>query len=588
MSDPEDPQLSTRLPGHPPPWAEMSAGLTGPRAWFRTARFGVFVHFGLYSLLGGTEDDYRRWDRNRYSRELMPKFAPAAFDADEWVRLVLSAGARYIVLTAKHGEGFCLWDTQTTEAKVTNTPFGRDIVGELADACHRHSLRLGVYLATDGMSADVERRYGRTEEGYCEYFGTQVRELVSGYGQVDVLWFDGSQTLLPPNRLAEIVRVARQLQPTLVVNDRGVHHNDTGDAHCGDFITPERFVPDRVAADHPFIEICDAMGVESWGYSRHQRFHSAAVLIRRLCLAASLGGNYLLNVEPRPDGRIRPECVERLEAIGRWLARRGEAVFEADECPAAVVQVREENLPPCGCCTARGDVLYAMLDSWPQSSEVRLPGVSGEVRRAALLPAGPELRPEQRDDGMAVTGFAAEGAANPVVKIEFRGGPHVSDGPQGAAGRVVTVRPDAPTFLKATDAALALSNDGISWNRVERYPNGNVSIGRWVRLSSGATWRLDAARAGRYRLFANLGTNADQAGAVLEFRVADSRLEFTTVENGWYGDYRCYRVGVLDIPAGRQELALTIKRMKFSSNVHGLILVAVERDGGAARRQRRP
>jgi alpha-L-fucosidase len=161
MSEPESRRPAGKPLGDPPPWARISARLTGPRAWFRKARFGVFIHFGLYTLLGRGEDDHRQWDRDRYCHELMPKFNPAEFDAEQWVRQVLAAGARYVVLTAKHGEGFCLWDTKTTAAKVTNTPFCRDIVGELADACHRHSLRLGVYLATDGMSADAERRYGR-------------------------------------------------------------------------------------------------------------------------------------------------------------------------------------------------------------------------------------------------------------------------------------------------------------------------------------------------------------------------------------------------------------------------------------------
>lgn len=553
----------------------IAAGdLSGPRAWFTQARFGIFIHFGLYTVHGQGEDHHRDgWTPQRYAQELMPRFNPSDFDAKQWVEQFQQAGARYCVLTSKHGEGFCLWDTDTTDFKATNTPFGRDIVGELADACHTAGLRFGLYFAIDNWHATNREGGESSAASFTALTRRQLEELTTRYGQVDVMWFDGSSPLLPKEQLQQIVDDIRDRQPSIVVNDRGVHHNDTGDQSCGDFVTPERFFPSVVSDDAQFVEICDAMCINYWGWREDNVFWSVPTLLSRLARCASRGANYLVNAEPDASGRIRQACSERLEAIGRWNALHGDVIFNVQSCTVKPVEAYEQNQHALGVCTRGDRCLHLLLDQWPATSRLFLPGVVGEV--AAVRCAGQRIDAyaERADDGMHITNLPGVVAGtNPVLTIEWADDPVFAEA-ENREPVPVKIAADVPSVVPAAKAILLPSNDGVTWHQLERYTNGSESIGRWVRASSRVQWPLDVEAQGSYAVYLYLGTTQPQADTEITLAVGDAKISMRSRETGWYGDAYGFYIGRFELTRGQHRLTLSMKPVRFGPNVHGIVMV---------------
>lgn len=554
------------------PTAAALQPFTGERAWFpHEGRFGVFLHFGLYTLLGGEENDRMGYSLEGYARELMPRFCPQAFDADAWVAQIREAGASHLVLTTKHGEGFCLWDTATSDLKITATPFARDLVGELAEACHRGGLRLGLYIACADWYFRESGRYEQSVACFTSYFTQQLTELMTNYGRVDLLWFDGSSPLFPLDHMRDLQQHLRKLQPSLVINDRGTDHHDPAYQRVGDYVTPERFIPAAVGAEAPFIEVCDAMGQKGWGYHREQTFLSGAECVRRLSAAAGLGGNFLLNVEPEPSGKIRPECLERLAFIGKWLQAHRESVFGTRGGVIPVVEEREQNRWPLGVTTIAANTVYAHLARHPRTSECLLPGLSGEVERAELM-NGTLLAWRAQADGLRLSGFPARGDdENPVVRITFREQPTARP---PVVGRTTRLDPEAPTELRPEDARLLPGCDDLTHHRIERYANGAVSIGRWVDGRSAVAWDVAVEAAGPYRVFVRLGAAEPQAGARIRVSCGDHAVALLSEETGSYQEFRTFLAGELELPPGAQTLRLDTPEVeRFGPNIHGLSLV---------------
>lgn len=549
----------------------------GTRAWFPAeGRFGVFIHFGLYTYKGGNENDYADFTPETYAQTFLPRCNPHDFDPGQWVADIQDAGASHLVLTTRHGEGFCLWDTATTEFKITRTPFGRDLLAELADACHKGGLRLGLYMATDNWHYSKSGLYEQTEAAYGDFFERQVRELITGYGQVDLFWFDGFAELLSVERVKALKAMIRQMQPSAVVNDRGLNAINSTYEPTGDYITPERFFPTTIGEAPRFIEVCDAMGQKSWGYNSDQNFMSAGECIHRLSRAASIGGNYLLNVEPAPDGTIRPECVDRLKAIGSWMHRHRQSIVGARGCPVKPVIKVEQEPFTVGVTTLGDKALYVHFDGLPKVSHCLLEGVSGTVLDAAFLHNAQSVSWEQTDAGILLKELPdSVSVENPVLRIAFEAMPSIdAEGLYSKQGRTTAVQPCVPTELRPQDACLPPGPEGISTNQLERYANGAISIGRWTTTQCAAIWQLEVAQTGTYRLYARLGAGDDQSEADLEFSTDSATLLFTSRKTGWYGDFQTFAIGDLSLVAGITSLRISARRMKrFAPNVHGLSLV---------------
>ena len=349
--------------------------------WFRNARFGMFIHWGLYSIPGRGE-----WVR---SNEQMPeedylpyfeRFTAKDFDPAAWARAAKQAGMEYVVMTAKHHDGFCLFDSRLTDFKSTNTPFGRDAVKEFVEAVRAEGLKVGLYFTLIDWHHPDYPHYGdnfhpmrhnpafensgRDFNRYLDYMHGQIREICTNYGKLDLLWFDFAYGDLRGEawRGTELVSMVRALQPDVLIDNRievsgegfgSLYQCDPKPYH-GDFVTPEKFIPPQGIRDvqgNPMVwEACITMN-NNWGYCPEDKhFKSAPLLIKKLVECVSKGGNMILNVGPDGDGNIPEESLEILSQIGNWMGKNGESIKNCG--PAGL------DKPEFGRITRNGDRLY--------------------------------------------------------------------------------------------------------------------------------------------------------------------------------------------------------------------------------------
>ncbi len=311
---------------------------------WRNARFGMFIHWGPVSLTGkeigwsrGQETPIEEYDN------LYKQFNPTKFNADEWVAIAKAAGMKYMVLTTKHHDGFCLWDTKETDYNIMNTPFKRDVVKELAEACKKGGISFGTYYSTcdwhhldfplTSPGGKVERKNHNIDR-YTEYLKAQTRELLS-YGPLFTLWYDVPQRF-DAARGASIIDLARAIQPDIVINNR------TG--HPGDYDTPEQRIG-GFQIDRPW-ETCMTV-CKQWAWKPDDKMKSLNECLHTLLRTAGGDGNLLFNVGPMPDGRIEDRQIERLKEMGAWLTRNGEAIYGTRGGPwkptARLVSTRRDN-----------------------------------------------------------------------------------------------------------------------------------------------------------------------------------------------------------------------------------------------------
>ncbi len=388
--------------------------------WWRDARFGMFIHWGLYSIPAGEwpsdpRTGHAEWIRDTAKipveeyEKLKDRFNPVKFDAGAWVSLAKAAGMKYVCITTKHHDGFCLFDSAQTDWDVMSTPFHRDIMKEIADACHKQGIVCCWYHSImDWHHPDYLPRRpwenrptdGADFERYNMYLDNQVTELLTRYGPVGVMWFDGQwEGTWTHGRGVKLYNLCRKLQPSVIVNNRvdkggglmQMTREGTGVRYMGDFGTPEQEIPPTGLPGVDW-ETCMTMN-DHWGYNkRDHHFKTTQDLIRKLADIASKGGNFLLNVGPTAEGEIPETSLERLKEIGRWMEVNGEAIhgtvagpFEHLGWGRCTVRRATDPAEPD---TAR---LFLHIFDWPSGGELVVPGLYNTPRRAFLLgdPASP-------------------------------------------------------------------------------------------------------------------------------------------------------------------------------------------------------
>ena len=421
--------------------------------WWREARFGLFIHWGLYAIPAGEwkdRKDYGEWIRTsaqipleEYDR-FVGRFNPVAFDARAWVRMAKEAGMKYIVITSKHHDGFCLFDSKETDFDIMSTPFRRDILKELSEACHAEGIKICWYHSImDWHHPDYlprrEWEKDRTAEGadfdrYVQHMKKQLRELVANYGDIGVLWFDGEWESTWNARYGkDLYTYVRGLQPSIIVNNRvgaareGMEGTTKEGEFGGDFGTPEQQIPATGLPGSDW-ETCMTMN-DHWGYNKSdQHWKSSKDLIRMLADIASKGGNFLLNIGPTPEGLFPEASVERLHDLGGWMKVNGEAIYATQASPFASL--------PWGRCTrkesARGTTLYLHVFDWPASGTLRVPGLFNTVRSAYLLADGsrkPLMTSRQEDAVTVRLPSGAPDSINTVIVLDLDGKADVSAPP---------------------------------------------------------------------------------------------------------------------------------------------------------------
>jgi alpha-L-fucosidase len=369
--------------------------------WWRNAKFGMFIHWGTYAVPAGRWNDvntHGEWIREKAHipleqyNKFATQFNPINFDANSWVLMAKEAGMKYIVITVKHHDGFCLWDSKFTDYDVMDaTPYKRDILEQLAKACKKTDIKLCFYYSImDWHHPDYlpRRKWENRPVGdadfdrYVGYMKAQLAELIHNYGPLGVLWFDGEwEDTWTPQRGADLYKYVRSLQPDIIINNRvgkgrkGMSGTFDPNIAVGDFGTPEQQIP-ATGLRYDW-ETCMTMN-NHWGYNAVDKdFKSAQDLIRKLIDTSSKGGNFLLNVGPRADGTFPPESVERLKEIGSWMKINGKSIYDtkASIFPAL----------PFGCSTTKGNTIYLHIFNWPEDAKLHVPISGNQPTRAYLL-----------------------------------------------------------------------------------------------------------------------------------------------------------------------------------------------------------
>jgi alpha-L-fucosidase len=376
--------------------------------WWREAKFGLFIHWGPVSLRG-TEIGWSRGAQvpaEEYD-QLHKRFNPTQFDADAWVRVARDAGMKYLVITSKHHDGFCIWPSKYTDYHIGNTPFGRDVLRELSDACKRHGIRFSTYHSIcDWYHPDypLGSPGGRTEKPnpnmprYVEYLKNQTREIIENYGPLGIMWFDGEWekpwTLEYGN---ELYAYLKGIQPDLIINNRVskgrrgmAGTTEQSDLNAGDYDTPEQRIS-SFQRDRPW-ETCMTI-CRQWAWKPNDPMKSLKECIQTLVRVVGGDGNLLFNVGPMPDGRIEPRQVERLLEMGQWLNKYGRSIFGTRGGPFKTT-VRLAS-------THRDNIVYVHVLDW-QGDTLVLPGLPKKVVDASLLTGG-TVSVRQTRDAIEVT-----------------------------------------------------------------------------------------------------------------------------------------------------------------------------------------
>ncbi len=425
--------------------------------WWREARFGMFIHWGVYAVPAGIYKGQKinrigEWIMNRGKipvaeyQEFAKEFNPVKYDPEAWVKMAKDAGMKYIVITSKHHDGFALFDSKASKWDIVNaTPYGKDLLKPLAEACRKYGIKLGFYYShaqdwnnaggaaarkvasegwanPDSAKIDVytEANSGhwdpaQTTKTMAQYIDDvavpQVKELLTNYGDVAVLWWDTPTGMT--DEFAEKLNALLKLQPNIITNDRLKRPN-----YPGDFKTPEQRIPNLTELDGKDWETCMTMN-ETWGYkSWANNWKSLKTIIQNTVDIASKGGNYLLNVGPKADGTFPQESIELLKGMGAWMKTNGESIYGTKASPFGLFS--------WGRCTQKENgqntLLYFSVFEWPKDGKLSIPGLKNKIVSAKLLANGVSLKTEKKDDGVIIT--IPEKALDEnatVIKVEVAG-----------------------------------------------------------------------------------------------------------------------------------------------------------------------
>lgn len=511
--------------------------------WWSDARFGMFIHWGIYSVPAGiyngeVQRNSAEWIMNRGKipiaeyEKYAEQFNPTNFDADEFVALAKEAGMKYMVITAKHHDGFSMFHSKSSKYNVVEaTPFKRDVMKELSEACQKQGIKFGFYYSQSqdwhhpgGMGNNWDKELTRVSSDVYlhEKALPEVNQLLTDYGPIGIFWWD-----TPRKMSKEIVdslyKVTTDLQPAIITNDR------LGEKYPGDHKTYERHLP-KFKPESDYWEICQPISA-SWGYkSSDKDFKSIPTLIRNLVDASSMGGNYLLNVSPTSEGTLAPESVKRLKAIGRWMKQNNESIYETEASPC--------GKPDWGRITmkrsADGTTFYLHVYNWKDNSKLNIQ-IKNEAESCYLLTDNSrkfESKTGENGLNVKITGEAPDSVVS-VIVMKLTG--------------KLDVIPPKP-FGQNEEGVVSFFNEKAQFKNLQgpsaRYNSSKDCIGKWKSETAVVYWTFHIERPGIFHITAeNAGENISEFTVELNEQTKNVKIPATEHD----GDFKPLEIGEFQI-----------------------------------------
>lgn len=518
--------------------------------WFREARFGMFIHWGLYAVPAGEwngkpVEGIGEWIMNRAKipvadyAALAPRFNPTRFDAEQWAQLAQDAGMKYLVITAKHHDGFAMFPSKASEFNINSaTPFKRDPLAELAAACRKRGIKFGLYYSQaqdwhHAGGAAYGGHWDKAQDGDLHQYvkqiaAPQVSEILSRYKPA-VLWWDTPVDMSREDIAALTAGFAQN--PALIANNR------LGNGVKGDTETPEQFVPAQGFPGRDW-ETCMTIN-DTWGFKKDDtNFKSVDSLTRNLIDIASKGGNYLLNVGPDATGVIPAPEAERLRAVGAWLRRNGASIYATTPSPY-------KRLPFEGRATVKGSTLFLNVFSWPEAG-LTLGGLQNRVRGARAVATGERLQVLVAGGTLRISKPRSLDAVSTAIALDLAGPPVVVE-PE------ILIAPQADGSFKLTPLEATLQGS----LKTEGGDKGN--IGFWTDAADSVSWKIAAPSAGKYLVALEYACEPGSGGSTLGIEVdgQDSGLRGSVAQTASWSDYKTMTLdGSLPLSAGRHTLRL--------------------------------
>jgi len=549
---------------------KYTAGKEERLEWMKQARFGLFIHWGVYSL---TSDEWKgqryngescfvmeqaKIPYNEYIEKVAKPFNPVRFDADKWVQIAKNAGMKYIIITAKHVDGFAMYGSKASPLNIVDgTAFNRDPILELRKACDKYGIKLGFYysqhwdwlhphalaqMATDRYKDNFWDWPDRSKKDpdiyYREKSYRQVEELVKGYNPA-LMWFDVPGSITQEQSF-NLLKIVRSNKPDCIINNR-IGNN------MGDYGTPEQTIPND---GKEFFEVCMTI-LDNWGYSFFDRnFKSPETVIRNLADIASKGGNYLLNVGPTSEGIFPEPAIRVLEEVGNWMAVNGESIYGTEVCPYI-------KLPFDGRCTMKPGKLYINIFEWPVGGQLIIPGIKTKVKKIYYLNDTKQipLDYEFLDNAHLLIKLRNEkvplnliNCYSTVILIEYSGDLETVEVP-------LIIDKAYSTVLDPKDARINGSLLNYSFNPVWGKGRG-YNIYDWYKTDETIEWKLSALREGEFDIELTYGAAEGCSGNAFIVKLDDQELNSTVLPTGDWYDFRKHIIGNINVKSGSNKVLI--------------------------------